>query len=229
MRFVVTGANRGIGLELVRQIVSRGDEVDAAAREPERADALRALAERHPDRIRLYALDVTSDASARALARELAPGPVDIVINNAAIKGQWQSLQELDFEDVWRTLNVNALGAIRVSRALLERMRASGVKKLIAISSDLGSIGDNRNGGAWGYRLSKAALNMAMKNFAVELRPEGFACAVIHPGWVQTDMGGPGAPTPVAESVAGVLRAIDALTVAHTGSYVDWQGGRLPW
>jgi len=229
MRFVVTGANRGIGLELARQIVARGDEADAGARDPEHAEQLLGLARAHPPRLRVHALDVSDDPSVRRFAAALAPGAVDVVINNAGVIGKWQRVEDFDAQDAIHTFDVNTLGAIRVSVALLDRVRASSGKKLVAITSGMGSIGDNSTGGAWAYRMSKAALNMAFKNFALELRRDGISCAVINPGWVKTEMGGAGATTPVEESGEDILRVIDRLSLDESGSFFDRKGTKFEW
>jgi len=229
MRFVVTGANRGIGLELCRQIVARGDEADAGARNPEHAHELVRIAEANQPRLRVRQLDVAHGASVRQFAAGLPPGAVDVVINNAGVLGKWRRVEDFDAQDAIVTFDVNTLGAIRVSIALLDRLHASSVKKLVAITSGMGSIGDNSTGGAWAYRMSKAALNMAFKNFALELHRHGISCAVINPGWVKTDMGGPGATTPVAESAADILSVIDRLSLEESGSFFDRKGTKFEW
>jgi NAD(P)-dependent dehydrogenase (short-subunit alcohol dehydrogenase family) len=229
MRFVVTGANRGIGLELCRQIVARGDDVDAGVRNPDQAQELVRIAQANQPRLRVHQLDVAEGSSARRFAAALAPGAVDVVINNAGVLGKWRRVEDFDSDDALYTFNVNALGAIRVSIALLDRVRASSVKKLVAITSGMGSIGDNSTGGAWAYRMSKAALNMAFKNFALEFVRDGISSAVINPGWVKTDMGGPGANTPVEESAEDILRVIDRLSLEESGSFFDRKGSKFEW
>ncbi len=228
MRAVVTGANRGIGLELVRQLVARGDEVDAACRRPEDAAELRAIAG-----VRVHRCDVGDGASVHAFAAELGStdsGAIDLVINNAGVSGgQHQSLRDLDFAEAMRTFEIDALGPLRVAIALLPHVRRGGGKKLVAITSGLGSIADNRSGGFYGYRMAKAALNMAAKNLAVELRGEGIVSIVINPGWVQTDMGGKHAAVAVGDSVRGILRIVDSAGMEVSGEFFDWKGGRYPW
>ncbi|HUJ61924.1 MAG TPA: SDR family oxidoreductase [Kofleriaceae bacterium] len=227
MRALVTGANRGIGLELVRQLRARGDTVDAACRRPEDAAELRALA--GPE-LRVHRCDVSDDASVRAFAAELGDAAIDLVVNNAGISGgSHQSLRDLDFADAVRTYQVDALGPLRVAIALLPHVRRGTGKKLVAITSGLGSIADNRSGGFYGYRMAKAALNMMAKNLAVELRGDGIVSIVVNPGWVQTDMGGRNAAVPAADSVRGILGIIDAASLETSGEFFDWKGGRYPW
>lgn len=223
-RFVVTGANRGIGLEMVRQLLARGDAVEATARVPEAATALMELAS---DRLRIHRCDVQSDESVRALRI----AEVDVLINNAGVMQPFSAsgLEEMDLRAALETLDVNALGAIRVTRALLPQLRRGKGRKIVHISSDMGSIGENERGGAYAYRMSKAALNMAARSMALDLRADGIVCVAMHPGWVQTDMGGPRAPTTVEESVTGMLTVIDGLSLAQSGTFLDYRGATHHW
>ncbi|HEY3804825.1 MAG TPA: SDR family oxidoreductase [Kofleriaceae bacterium] len=227
MRVLVTGANRGIGHELVRQLVERGDDVDAVSRTP--AEVM--YEDTSTDsKVRTFRSDIADDSSVRALAADLGDGAIDMVINCAGVGGgPRQSLRDLDFAEALRTYNVDALGALRVSVALLPHLRRGTIKKLVHITSGLGSIGDNRSGGSYAYRMAKAALNMMSKNLAIELRGEGITSIVISPGWVQTDMGGPHAPVTPQESVRGMLRVIESATLAESGEFLDWKGGRYPY
>jgi NAD(P)-dependent dehydrogenase (short-subunit alcohol dehydrogenase family) len=227
MRVLVTGANRGIGHELVRQLVERGDDVDAVSRTPQEIVYEDKAAD---SRIRLFRCDIADDASVRALAAGLVDAAIDIVINNAGVGGgNRQSLRDLDFAEALRTYNVDALGALRVSLALLPHVRRGEGKKLVPITSGLGSIGDNKSGGHYAYRMAKAALNMMAKNLAMDLRGDGVTSIVVNPGWVQTDMGGSHAAITPAESVRGMLRVIESATLAASGEFLDWNGGRYPY
>jgi NAD(P)-dependent dehydrogenase (short-subunit alcohol dehydrogenase family) len=227
MRVLVTGANRGIGHELVRQLVERGDDVDAVSRTPQEIVYEDKAAD---SRIRLFRCDIADDASVRSLAAELGDAAIDMVINNAGVGGgNRQSLRDLDFADALRTYNVDALGALRVSLALLPHVRRGAAKKLVHITSGLGSIGDNKSGGYYAYRMAKAALNMMAKNLAMDLRGDGITSIVVNPGWVQTDMGGSHAAITPSESVRGMLRVIESATLAETGQFLDWKGGRYPY
>lgn len=224
MRAVVTGANRGIGLELVRQLLARGDEVHAAVREPERAADLRAL-----EGVRIHRLDQLEPASVAELAAALGSAPIDLLVNNAGVYGGTrQHLPDIDFEDLVATYRVNALGPLRVTLALLPNLKAAR-GKVIHVTSGMGSITDNKSGAFYAYRMSKAALNMMSRSLAVDLRGAGVASAVINPGWVKTDMGGPGAPTPAPESVRGMLREIDSFGIEDSGAFLDWKGRPYPW
>jgi len=225
MRFVVTGANRGIGLEFVKQLTARGEQVEATVRGPGDAPELRTLA-RPGVRLRIHRLDVADDASVDALAAQLS-GAVDVLINNAGVSGA-KGGELIDPPDIVRVLNVNAVGTLRVTRALLPRLREGKGRKIANLTSKLGSIAD-ASGGRYAYRLSKAALNMATKLLAEDLRAEGFRTVALHPGWVQTRMGGTAAPVPPEQSVQGMLRIIDGLTEEQSGRTFDFQGREIPW
>lgn len=227
MRAVVTGANRGIGLEFVRQLLARGDRVVAAVREPKKADRLRDLAA--GERLEIVACDVSSDASVAELDSKLAPGPVDTLINNAGIIGQHGRFPSLDYEDCIRVFSTNALGALRVSTALLDRLRKGSSPRIVNISTGMASLADNGSGGAWAYRMSKAALNMATVNLGLALGGDGITCIAVNPGWVQTDMGGAGANMPVDESVRRLLAIHDGLTLEKSGSFLNHDGSVFPW
>jgi NAD(P)-dependent dehydrogenase (short-subunit alcohol dehydrogenase family) len=231
MRTVVTGANRGIGLELVRQLRDRGDEVEACARRPADAHDLAALA---GDRVRIHPLDVTDPASVAALAAALGDAAIDVVFNVAGVYGgATQSLgqmaEDLALGEVATTYDINAIGPLRIAVALLPHVRRGTAKKLVHVTSDMGSIADNTTGGFYAYRMSKAALNMMSRCLALDLRGDGITSVVINPGWVQTDMGGPGAPTPVADSVGAILGEVDRATLADSGEFLNWRGNRLAW
>jgi NAD(P)-dependent dehydrogenase (short-subunit alcohol dehydrogenase family) len=220
MHVVVTGANRGIGLEFVRQYLSRGDRVTAGCRDPESAAALRALA---GERLAVHACDVSDDARVEAFARAVGDATVDLLINNAGVGGEWTSLDALSTASALHTYSVNALGPLRVTRALLPHLLRGPSRRVVHVSSGMGSIGDNTSGGAYAYRMSKAALNMASRSLAVDLRDQGVTSVVINPGWVQTDMGGAGAPVRVEDSVAAMITRFDHLTLADSGRFLDWK------
>jgi NAD(P)-dependent dehydrogenase (short-subunit alcohol dehydrogenase family) len=221
--FAVTGANRGIGLELARQLSARGDSVIATARRPDRAEELRALD------VRIESLDVADPGSVAQFAERLGDTPVDALIHNAGIGEAGPGFEELSMEDLERSFRVNALGAARLSQALLPNLRRGRRKLIAGLSSGLASLERNRDGGWIAYRVSKAALNMLLRTMAAELRREGFLCVLIDPGWVRTDMGGPSAPTPVDRSVARILQVLDGLTPGDTGRFFDSRGRDAVW
>jgi NAD(P)-dependent dehydrogenase (short-subunit alcohol dehydrogenase family) len=224
MDVIVTGANRGIGLELVRQLIALGARVEAACRHPEDARELRATG------ARLHAVDVADGASVAAFARTLADRPIDLVINNAGTYGApRQRLQDFDFESAMRTFETNALGALRVSQAFLPHLRRGAGKKLAHVSSILGSLTATGAPDNLAYRMSKAALNMISRSIAFELHDDRIISIVVHPGWVRTEMGGPNAPTTAAEAARGILAQIDAAKLSDSGEFVDTRGARCAW
>jgi NAD(P)-dependent dehydrogenase (short-subunit alcohol dehydrogenase family) len=223
MTALVTGANRGIGLELVKQLKAQGHDVIGTARKPEEAVELQALD------ARVLQLDVTDSASVEAMAGALEGQPIDLLINNAGIGGhRADSFDDTDFDQIGLTFEVNSIGPMRVTQALLPNVLASQRKLVIQMSSIMGSIEENR-GGYYGYRASKTALNMLNKSLALELADRGVTAVVLHPGWVKTRMGGAGAMITTDVSVQGLLRVIAGLKPTDTGRFFDYQGNELPW
>jgi NAD(P)-dependent dehydrogenase (short-subunit alcohol dehydrogenase family) len=215
---LVVGASRGIGLELARALHARGDTTLGTARGP--CPALDALG------VRVEALDVTDPASVAAFARRLAGVRLDLVILNAGVL-TGESLDLLDFDAVRRQLEVNALGPLRVAAALRPSLRPGS--RIGIITSRMGSIADNTSGGAYGYRMSKAAVNAAGRSLAIDLGRSGVHVLLIHPGYVRTDMtGGRGQVDPDA-SAAMILERLDALDAASSGTFVHANGDPLPW
>lgn len=227
--WMITGANRGIGLAIATELLRRGDHVIAAVRDP-RAKALVEFAARYPSQLTPLELDVTSDASVAAAKDALAGRAIDVLLNNAGVYGprDRQSGLDLDF-DAWREVfDVNVYAPLRVAQAFLPNVEAGKGRKIATISSRMGSIGANP-GNALIYRSSKAAVNMAMVVFGNAVRAKDVAVLLFHPGWVQTDMGGGGADITPAESAAGLIRTIDASGMAETNSFRDYKGEKIAW
>lgn len=220
---LVTGANRGLGLEFARQLSARGDSVIATCRNPEAAQELR------DSGVRVESLEAGDEASIAALGSRLEGMPIDLLLNNAGMGVGGRSFPDEDFDGLARFFEVNATGPMRLAQALLPNLRAGTGKRIVNVTSKMGSIGDNTSGGAYGYRASKAALNMLTKSMALDLRREGFCCIVIHPGWVATSMGGSGAPLTAEQSVKDMLDVIDGLSPERTGRFLDFSGAELPW
>ena len=220
---VVTGANRGLGFEMVRQLLHRGFTVHATHR-----TSPGLLSTHDHEGLHLHQLDVR-DGRAIAAMMETIGEPVDVLINNAGIAdGRWVSVEAIDFDVATEVLEVNAIAPVRVTQAALPRL-ADGGGTVVMITSLMGSIADCMSGRSYAYRASKTALNMftvAMKN---ELRDLGVSVLLIHPGWVETDMGGPNAPIQAEESVSGIMARIEEQTLDHTGRFVDYTGQVLPW
>ena len=216
---VITGANRGIGLEMARQFKDRGDHVVAACREA--SEELSTL-----DVEVIEGVDVTDDRSVGKLAEALGDRTVDVLVNCAGILSD-ESLGDLDFDRMRRQFEVNSLGPLRVTAAL--RGNLSKGSKVAIITSRMGSIEDNTSGGRYGYRMSKCAVNMAGRSLAIDLREAGVAVVILHPGFVRTDMtGGQGLIDP-PESAAGLIARIDELTLETTGTFRHENGEELPW
>jgi NAD(P)-dependent dehydrogenase (short-subunit alcohol dehydrogenase family) len=223
VRFLVTGANRGIGLAFARALSARGDSVVATARQPEKARDLVKLD------LRVEQLDVADEKSISALARRLAGDPLDVLINNAGIGDAGPSFSRLSMKDLEQAFRVNSIGPVAVAQTLLPNLRAGTRRTIVNLSSGLGSISQNTSGGWIAYRASKAALNQLTRAMAAELKKDRFICIAICPGWVQTDMGGHGATLSPDASVAAMLKVLDGLTPSDTGRFLDRRGKEVPW
>ncbi|MDX1508388.1 MAG: SDR family oxidoreductase [Woeseiaceae bacterium] len=220
---IITGANRGLGLEFARQYSEAGWQVTGTARRPDDAKELNAL------KVRVLQLDVTDAESVAELAATLDGEPLDMLINNAGIMHILNTLPDVDVNAVAQVLDANILGPIRVTQALLPNLAAGNAKTVVNISSGLSSIDRNTDGKFYGYRESKAALNMFTRTLGHELREQGFIVAAIDPGWVQTDMGGQDATLTPAQSVSAMRSVIDELTVEDTGTFKNSRGEIVPW
>jgi NAD(P)-dependent dehydrogenase (short-subunit alcohol dehydrogenase family) len=225
---LVTGANRGIGLEFVRQYANDGASVIACAREPDKAKELKKLADEHRQ-IEIHPLDTSDFAACAALGKQLSSEAIDILINNAGYYGpKRQSADDMDFEGWAYTLAVNTMGPLALSQALHENLKRSREKKLITITSGMASTATTE-GGYLAYRASKAAVNNVMRNLSVDWRRDGVVVAVLSPGWVRTDMGGAGAPLSPKQSVTGMRNVIAGLKQSDSGKFLSWDGGERPW
>jgi NAD(P)-dependent dehydrogenase (short-subunit alcohol dehydrogenase family) len=228
---LVTGANRGLGLEFCRQLLARGTHVVATARRPAQAHELARLAGEHPGRLHVLPLDVMDPRSEVELARELplvlGEQRLQLLINNAGLlhSGErWPHVPAANFEDSFRT---NAMGPFLLTQALSPWLADGGI--VANLSSQLGSIERTTRFGTPSYCVTKAALNMVTKLLSAALQERGITVVSVHPGWVQTDMGGEQAPLEAPQSVEGLLRVIDSLRIADSGTFLDWQGEALPW
>jgi NAD(P)-dependent dehydrogenase (short-subunit alcohol dehydrogenase family) len=222
---LITGANRGIGLEFARSFAADGWTVHACCRQPDKAAGLKALA----GEVAVHRLDVSDGLQVAGLARELADRPVDLLLNNAGIYGPRTGFGETDYDEWAPVFQVNTMAPLRMVERFVKQVARSERRLIVNISSRMGSIGDNSAGGGYIYRSSKAALNMVVKSLAVDLAGRGITVVAFHPGWVQTDMGGPEAAITAAESVAGMRAVIERLEPADNGRFFDYDGSEIPW
>jgi NAD(P)-dependent dehydrogenase (short-subunit alcohol dehydrogenase family) len=227
---LITGANRGIGLEHARRYAERGAKVWAAVRKPDEADDLATLARTHPGKVEIAQYDAADPAAPAALRQLLGEAPLDLMFANAgAMGGRRQSFGEVDVEGVLDLIRVNALAPLKLAEALVDNVVASTRKIMAFQTSLMGSIGDNGSGGAYAYRLSKAALNMVGRSVANDLRARGVISVLLHPGWVRTRMGGAGGKISVEECVEGQQRLLDTLTAEQSGRFFNYDSRELPW
>lgn len=241
----ITGANRGLGLEFVRRFLERGDRIFAACRNPKEAGYLQALRQSAPvGNLTIIKLDVANDLSildAFAVVNTKIKG-LDLLINNAGIylgrRGAANNLSAdvsgddlglLNYDEGVDVMRTNAIGPMILTQQFLPLLKAGNNPRVVSITSGYGSITNNNWGEPFHYSASKAALNMYMRSFAVRAKPLGITSVVISPGWVQTEMGGMDAPLKPLQSVDGMLRVIDALSLKQTGTFFDWQGDILDW
>ena len=228
---LVTGANRGLGLEFTRQLLARGERVVATARVPGKAAELNALAGQHPGRLRVLPLDVAEAKSIAALAAELPllddAFSLSLLVNCAGVLHSGERFGSVRAETLEDSFRTNAMGPLLLTQALAPRL-ADGAR-VANVSSVLGSIASTARFGTPSYAISKAAQNMATALLARALAPRNIVVLALHPGWAQTDMGGANATVPVAEAVAGLLHVIDGAGPDDSGHFLDWRGQPLPW
>ncbi len=224
----ISGANRGIGLELTRQLVARGDRVSAGVRSEEARDALAArLAPQHA-KIDTAVFDTRDNDAIQAAAKSI-DAPIDALVANAGAFGPSpQSVLDMDFDAALDLFNVNTLGPLRLALAFLPQLRRAKNPRVALMSSALGSMATVDPSTAT-YSATKAALDKFAQCLAIELKPLGVTVLALHPGWVRTDMGGPNAPLSAPESVAGIIATIDGLGLENSGSFFDYRGETVAW
>ncbi|MGB0944559.1 MAG: SDR family oxidoreductase [Marinomonas sp.] len=223
----ITGANRGIGLEMVKQFAQSNWQISACCRNPAMATELSALAQESTD-IKLYALDVTDYQAVTHLADELKGVSFDLLINNAGIYGpKCSSLDNLDIEAWRQVFETNTIAPLELIQAFTPHVAASEGKRIAVLSSKMGSISDNQSGSAYIYRSSKAALNQVIKSLSIDLSPQGIQVIALHPGWVRTEMGGPNGLIDTTESVTG-LKSVMTSEI-KTGHFYNYDGSEIAW
>lgn len=228
---LITGANRGIGLEFARQYAADGWQVVACCRQPQQAEALNRLADQYKDRFSIHRLDVRELTEIDQLSHKLQDLPIDILINNAGVYPHAQNGEfgRISYDDWMEAFRVNTFAPLKMVEALVEQIACSQLKIVATITSKMGSIADNQRGGSYIYRSSKAAVNMVVKSLAVDLQPRGIIAVLLHPGWVQTDMGGRDALISTKQSVTGMKSILDRVTHSDTGKFIAYDGQHIPW
>jgi NAD(P)-dependent dehydrogenase (short-subunit alcohol dehydrogenase family) len=223
---LITGANRGIGLELTKRFLETERQVIATSRDPQRSRELCALSS---PRLTVAALDVVDSDSTFRLQSDLSGQTIDILVNNAGVLGgDRQGVDDMDYAAWIRTFEVNTIAPFRLATAFRPNLCRSDRPRIVALSSQMGSL-QRQSVGSYAYRSSKAALNKVMQVLSLELRSEGIVACPVHPGWVRTEMGGSEADISVDESAAGLVTLIDSLTLDHSGRFWTWEGKEHPW
>jgi NAD(P)-dependent dehydrogenase (short-subunit alcohol dehydrogenase family) len=234
---LITGANRGLGLEFALQYAADGWRVHACCRNPSTASDLAELAGSAKGQVVVHRLDPGDFSAVDALADELSSEPIDLLLNNAGSYTQGgyaaarpeQALGNSDFEDWQNVFRINVFAPMKMAEAFVDHLASAEQGKLVTISSNMGSIGLNDSGGSYGYRSSKAAVNCVMRSLSLDLAEKGIIVALLHPGWVSTDMGGPDADITPQVSVSGMRRVIGSLQPEQSGCFKSYQGKSLPW
>lgn len=226
---VVTGANRGLGLEFVRQFADRAERVVACCRNPARAAELNQIGTDSGGSVQIKTLDVTDYPAVKALAAKVGKEPVDVLINNAGVLGPKPNAWPQDVQAWRRVFEANSIAPLKIAEAFLDSVLASDRKLIANITSKMGSMGDNTSGSAYIYRSSKSALNSVMKSLAVDTAERGGVVLLLHPGWVKTDMGGENALIDAATSVSGMMKTIESAGADQSGRFFDYDGSEIPW
>lgn len=225
---LITGANRGLGLEFTRQYLAEGWRVTAVIRDPAAKVEIRAAADSPAGELHVEIADLGEASAIEALAARLAPAPIDILLHNAGYMTRCD-FGESSWADWESHFKINSYATLKLAEAFVTHLAASEQRRFIALSSRLGSIGGNDSGGLYAYRASKAAANAVIKSLSIDLAPHGIVVLSLHPGWVRTRMGGASAPLDAQSSVNGMRRVIAGATTRESGSFVQWDGQVLPW
>ena len=224
---LITGANRGLGLEFTKQYADDGWNVLACCRHPQSAMQLQALAQTNPN-IKIVSLDVADFVQIDALALQLKDVSIDLLINNAGVYPP-SSFGNVDYNDWAQGFKINSMAPLKMAEAFVQHITRSQLKKIATLTSKMGSIDDNTSGESYSYRSSKTAVNMVMKSLSIDLKPYGISVVTLHPGWVQTDMGGPNGLINAHTSVSGLRKVIERLSLNTTGQLIAFDGKPIPW
>ncbi len=230
MNVLITGASRGLGLEMVRYGMEQGWRLYACCRHPQRADSLLKTAQLANGRVSVHVADLSELATLQALAYELRSDALDMLIHNAGVYGSMaHQFGKVDVTSWRETFMVNTIAPLKLTELLVENLRMGQGRTLAFLSSKMGSMADNTSGGSYIYRSSKAALNAVVKSLSRDLHDDGIKVVALHPGWVKTDMGGPNAEITPRQSVSQMMRHLQALTLADSGRFIDIDGSDIPW
>ncbi len=230
MNVLITGASRGIGLEMVKYSIEQNWRVFACCRHPQQADRLLSVAKLANGRVSVHVVDMDELATIQALAYELRNEAIDILVNNAGIYGSENNkFGNVDVASWIKTFQVNSIAPLKVAEALFEHVRMGELKIIACITSKMGSMADNGYGNSYIYRSSKAALNAVVKSMSIDLGSDGIKCVALHPGWVKTDMGGPNAEITPRESVVCLFDIMLGLEQKDSGRFIDIDGSDIPW
>lgn len=230
MNILITGANRGIGLEMVRYAMEQGWRVFACCRNPHNADNLFNIAKLSNGQISVHIADMMELATLQALSYELRNDPIDILVNNAGIYGSDKNTFGAVDVDSWlQTFQVNSIAPLKMVEAFSQQLFMGKRKLVVCMSSKMGSMADNGYGNSYIYRSSKAALNAVVKSLSIDLRDKGIISVALHPGWVKTDMGGSGAEITARECVEQTFNNLASLTIKDSGRFIDIDGSDIPW
>ena len=230
MVILITGASRGIGLEMVKYGIEQNWRLYACCRHPQQADSLLALAKLANGRVSVHVADMNELATIQALAYELRNEAIDILINNAGVYGSDKnSFGNVDVQSWINTFQVNSIAPLKVSESLIEQLRMGDKKIIACMSSKMASMDDNGSGGSYIYRSSKAALNAVVKSLSIDLKDKGIISVALHPGWVKTDMGGADAEITTRECVEQLFSNMSSLKIEDSGRFIDIDGSDIPW
>ena len=226
---LITGTNRGIGLEMVKQYSQDNWRVYAVCRDPESAPELNALANEN-DLVSLHQCDVEDENQINALSKELADIKINILLNNAGVYAMGSNQFGSIDKSIWlKAFSINTIAPLLMTQAFIEQLSGSEQPIVANVSSKVGSIDDNGSGGGYAYRSSKSAINQVTKSLSIDLAHMGIKAVALHPGWVQTDMGGPNALINTQESVSGLKTVLENLTQEQSGSFINYDGSSIPW
>ena len=229
-KILVTGANRGLGLGLVKKFLRNNEKVICTTRNISKSKELILCKEKYNDNLEICELDLLDKDSPNILSNFLGDETIDLFINNAGVIGHSaQHFKSVSLNHWLEVLKVNLIAPLLITQSIIKNIEKSSERKIYFISSKVGSIEDNKSGGMYIYRSSKTALNQVVKSLSIDLKPLGISVISLHPGWVRTEMGGPNALISVEESVNGMIDVISNTSIINSGQFINYDGTRLPW